>query len=110
VLEEGSYVEDDVMLEYLAGMLAAARTADGRDDRAAYYANTVASMTANRIRLHHAVYATLATAPLEEGEEFGDGNVMRKHTVYTSMDAAVELLDAPPGEDWVSDAILSLSR
>ena len=40
ILEEGSYVEDEVMLEYLAGILAAARTPDGRDDRGAYYAKS----------------------------------------------------------------------
>jgi hypothetical protein len=105
VLEEGSYVEDDVMLEYLAGVLAAARTPDGRDDRAAYYANLVASLSADQIRLHHAVYAAAATAPLRAGQRYGMSQVDFDHCVYGTVQEAVTLLE-PLEEVDASDRVL----
>jgi hypothetical protein len=98
VFEEGSYVEDDVMLEYLAGTLAAARTPTGKDDRAAYYANIVASLSANQIRLHHAICSAVATYTLGEGESFGNAATLQRHAVYAPMMVARQLLSGPESE------------
>jgi hypothetical protein len=102
VFEEGSYVEDDVMLEYLAGTLAAARTPDGRDDRGAYYANIVAALSANQIRIHHAMCSALATTPVGPQMNFTDGATLFRNAVYTPMMLARQLLVGPRSEDDVS--------
>jgi hypothetical protein len=113
VFEEGSYTDDDVMLEYLAGTLAAARTPDGRDDRAAYYANLVASLSADQIRLHHAVYTAAATAQLSAGERYGIARVDFDHCVYTTVSEAAAVLmpleDVEPS-DQVAETLMTLRR
>jgi hypothetical protein len=115
ILEEGSYVEDDVMLEYLAGILAAARTPGGQDDRGAYFANLVAALSANQIRLHHALYSAIATAELEEGEDFGNGDTLARYSVLTTVDDTPELLQdhdelAPNPKSMVGETVLGLYR
>jgi hypothetical protein len=102
LLDEGSYVDDDVMLEYLAGTLAAARTPDGRDDRAAYFANLVASLTANQVRLHHAICSALATHELAPGESWGNNELMAHYAVYAPMMVARQVLAGPYDEEEVT--------
>jgi hypothetical protein len=60
LIEEGSYIDDDVMQEYVAGLLVGnRRTKYQATDRAAYFVNLVASLTAAQVQIHHAVYSAL---------------------------------------------------
>ena len=45
VLEEGSYCDDELMAEYLGGVLAGGRTPSGRDDRAVTWSKLITSMS-----------------------------------------------------------------
>jgi hypothetical protein len=56
LLDEGSYCDDELMAEYFGGLLAAARTPDGRDDRAAMWTAQIAAMSAVEIRAHYLFY------------------------------------------------------
>jgi hypothetical protein len=55
-LEEGSYCDDELMAEYLGGVLASSYTPDGRDDRGAMWASLVASMSSIEVRAHYLMY------------------------------------------------------
>lgn len=59
VLEDGSWCDDDVMQEYLAGVLAGSRSADGSDDRGAYWADLVARLAGDYVRVHYLLYRAL---------------------------------------------------
>lgn len=59
VLEGGSWCDDDVMQEYLAGVLAGSRSADGADDRGAYWADLVARLAGDYVRVHYLLYRAL---------------------------------------------------
>src|SRR6185295_7148801 len=50
VLEEGSYCDEDVMVEYLGGVLASARTDVGRDDRGTRWVRIVTGLSSYEIR------------------------------------------------------------
>ena len=56
VLEEGSFCDDAVMANYLAGVLAGSRTPSGRDDRAVAWSDLVTGLSAAQIRLHYLLY------------------------------------------------------
>lgn len=56
LLEDGSYCDDELMAEYLSGVLAAGRTRDGRDDRAIVWSNLVTSMSSIQLRTHLLLY------------------------------------------------------
>jgi hypothetical protein len=56
VLWNGAITEDDVCAEYFGGMLAAARSADGKDDSVVHYVDTVKAMSARQLELHYLIY------------------------------------------------------
>lgn len=56
LLDDGSYCDDELMAEYLGGVLAASKTPNGRDDRAVVWSSLVASMSTLQIRAHFLLY------------------------------------------------------
>jgi hypothetical protein len=103
MLEEGSFSDEDVIVEYLGGVLASSRTPGGKDDRGVVFASLVNRMSSPQLRLHYLVYRVLragveAHEPLETVQslmaakvflpddvlqhgEIGDG-AMFTHAVY----------------------------
>ena len=60
VLNEGSYAEGDLAVEYIGGVLASSRTEMGRDDRGARLLKIVDSLSSYQLRTHYLVYSTIA--------------------------------------------------
>lgn len=60
LLEEGSYCDDELMAEYLGGMLAGSRTPSGRDDRAVAWSELITSLSAVQIKAHYLLYTSWA--------------------------------------------------
>ncbi len=73
VWDEGPFIEDVFSAEYFAGILASARTSDGRDDTALPMLALVKSLSADQLRLHFVIYYLVATHPLRsKGAEESD--------------------------------------
>lgn len=62
LLEEGSYCDEELMAEYLGGVLAAARVPGGRDDRAVVWSEIVTGMSSLQVRAHMILYREWAAA------------------------------------------------
>ena len=60
VMNEGSYCEDSVTVEYLGGVLASSRTERGRDDRGVRMARLVGNLSTYQIRTHYLLYSSIA--------------------------------------------------
>ena len=71
VINEGSYSEDPVMLEYFGGVLASSRTEIGRDDRGARLIKILDNLSAYQIRTHYLIYSTIAHLFSNSGKRFG---------------------------------------
>lgn len=56
ILQDGSYCDDELMAEYLGGLLASGRTPSGKDDRAIAWISLVSDMSALQIRAHFLLY------------------------------------------------------
>lgn len=56
VLADGSHRDDELVASYLGGLLAASRTSEGRDDRAASWSKVVTNLSALQIRAHYLLY------------------------------------------------------
>ena len=56
MLEDGSLCDDELMAEYLGGVLAASRTPDGRDDRAVTWSRVITGLSAFQVRAHYLLY------------------------------------------------------
>jgi len=58
VLWNGAITEDEVCAEYFGGMLAAARSKDGKDDEVVNYVDTIKAMSARQLELHYVAYSS----------------------------------------------------
>lgn len=59
VINEGSYASDPLEVEYFGGILASARTENGRDDRTARLAKAVDALSTYQLRTHYLLYRTI---------------------------------------------------
>ncbi len=93
IIEEGSYNEDSIVLEYLGGILASARTKTGRDDRGASLAKIVNSLSTYQIRTHYLIYATLSRVFANSSVDLGtskDRHQLKLYLPLTEYNAAME--------------------
>lgn len=60
LINDASYAEDLVSVEYFGGVLASARTPTGRDDRGARIARIIDGLSSYQIRTHYLVYSAVA--------------------------------------------------
>jgi hypothetical protein len=56
ILDEGSYCDDELAAEYLAGIMANGRTEIGRDDRASTFIKLTGQLSTYEIRFHYIAY------------------------------------------------------
>jgi len=68
VWQEGAFIEDALAAEYFGGLLAAARSPDGKDDRALSLISTVRDLSVFDLRLHFLLYTLVRQLFL--GREF----------------------------------------
>lgn len=102
VIEDGSYVADEVTTEYFAGLLAASARGNGQDDRAMTFLGVVRALTTAQLRLHHLQYSFLrvkyiANAPsLYEATSparlFIADDVLRDNQIPVSISNKVEVI------------------
>lgn len=59
ILDEGSYCDDLVAVEYFGGVLASSRSGQSRDDRGARIAKSVDALSVYQIRSHYLIYSTV---------------------------------------------------
>jgi len=59
VIQEGVFCEDELIAEYLGGVLASSRTADGKDDRGVCFLNDIKSLSSYQLRTHYLVYSAI---------------------------------------------------
>jgi len=59
IINDGSYNDDDIAVEYFGGVLASSKTELGRDDRGARIAKHVDEMSTYQLRTHFLIYSTI---------------------------------------------------
>jgi hypothetical protein len=66
VLDDASWTDDPTMAEYFGGIMAASRTAEGRDDRGTAWAALVAGLSAWQVRAHYVIYRLMRELHADE--------------------------------------------
>ncbi len=89
VINEGSYSEDPVILEYFGGVLASSRTEIGRDDRGARIIKILDNLSAYQIRTHYLLYSTIAHLFSNSGKEFGLSENRAQMQVFLPLESYV---------------------
>ena len=73
VLWNGAITDDEVCAEYFGGMLAAARSEDGKDDGVVHYVDTIKAMSSRQLELHYVIYKAWQTILNQSGKALNVG-------------------------------------
>jgi hypothetical protein len=60
VFDAASFAEDELVAEYLSGVLASSRSPDGKDDTGVSWAALVARLSSDQLKLHYLLYSSAA--------------------------------------------------
>lgn len=60
IINEGSYSEDEIAVEYFGGVLASSRSEISRDDRGARIAKALDNLSSYQLRCHYLIYSSIA--------------------------------------------------
>ena len=105
VLNEGSYAEDTVAVEYFGGVLASSRTEVGRDDRGARLAKMIDNMSAYQLRSHYLIYSTISELFSNSGNSFNLSENRRKMRLFMPFQDYAEAM-AFTQQEWNNPQIL----
>lgn len=113
VIDEGSWADDEVVCEYLGGVLAASRSPAADDDGAAWAA-LINRLSASTIRTHYVIYTALRQVLLDRGErpDLNSGTVLADHTLYIPWDVYTAAMGVPESlaEETAGAAVAMLDR
>ncbi len=70
IINDGSYNDDEIALEYFGGVLASSRTELGRDDRGARMAKLIDELSTYQLRTHYLIYSTIRELFKSNGYQF----------------------------------------
>lgn len=59
IFNNGAFSDSEISAEYFGGLLASARSEDGKDDGSIYYLEIIKSMSSAQMKLHYLMYAAL---------------------------------------------------
>lgn len=115
ILQEGSFSDDQLMAEYLGGVLAASRTPSGRDDRGVAWNDIVSSMSSLEVRAHFILYRAWddalhgrADVNLWKQEDRRSARLFADEIEFQQRLLATS--DGVPVSDALSHALLGLER
>ena len=112
VLDDGSWCDDALMQEYLAGILAAGRTAENPDDRGVMWAKLVMRLSAFQIRTHYVLYECARRVLVGSGLVPGDGTRLKSEFLWSPGDEVPTALEVEGrhGKEVFSHAMLGIER
>lgn len=73
VVDEVEWADDTVLVDYLGGILASAKTPEGRDDRGVMWTRVVGGLSTYALRLHYIIYTVAREAYPGRVESITDG-------------------------------------
>ena len=106
VINEGSYSDDQIAVEYFGGVLASSRTEVSRDDRGARMAMMIDSLSAYQIRTHYLIYSTISELFSNSANSFSlseDRDEMQLFMPFQGYAAAMEFTQ----QEWNNPQILT---
>jgi len=111
VLDDGSFCEDTIGVEYFGGVLASARTENSRDDRAVTYLSLINRLSTYQLRTHYLLYQTLKmTLKDKSSNQRINQSVLELYIPENVYDEAMDFLESENKEIIVDHSIVGLSK
>jgi hypothetical protein len=98
ILEEGSYSDDEFVVEYLGGVLASSRTPTGRDDRGNSFAALISRMSTYELRTHYVCYTIMRQLLVGRDINLNDINQVQYNRAFIPFSVYIPAMDFGPGE------------
>ncbi|MBY0554352.1 hypothetical protein K2P97_07480 [bacterium] len=111
ILEEGSFVDDELSAEYFAGILASSRSGTDRDDRTISALKQIETMSTYEIRSHYLFYTYVRKAFM--GGEYQISKEADKFELFVPMNtylAGMEIAGAENSNLVLSHSIVGLNN
>lgn len=89
IVNDASYTDDIVSVEYFGGVLASARTPTGRDDRGARIARSIDGLSSYQIRAHYLIYSAVRARFFGGKNSFRDQENRNKMELFISFDGYI---------------------
>jgi hypothetical protein len=114
IFDDGSFTEDELTAEYLAGVLASSKSPNGRDDRGVALSSLVNRLAMYSLRTHYIVYTATRALLLGSDVNLGLGQqVTEQARIYLPIStyaAAMDYEETEHGYGATSHALYALSR
>ena len=115
IIDEASFCDDKISLEYFGGVLASSKSDICRDDRAVSYLELLDRLSSYSIRLHYILYTIVRRLFLTQNIEIGVRKCCREIWIYIPKDVIYQSMDFSENEtrNWwylLTDAFNGLTR
>ena len=99
VVNEGSFQDDDLAVDYFGGMLASSRSMLNRDDRAATFTDLVSGLSTYQIRTHFILYSILRSLFVGQYDSmYGQERRRKELATYIPFEIYAAAMDFTPKE------------
>ena len=106
IINEGSYSDDDITIEYFGGVLASSRTEISRDDRGSRLVKMIDNMSTYQIRSHYLIYSTISEKFSNNKNSFGLSEDRYKMQLFMPGQDYVDAMEFTQ-QEWDNRQILS---
>ena len=98
IIDNGTWCEERLQLEYFGGILASSRTDKSRDDRGAYFINLIARLSTYQLRIHFLFYKSLINHCKGEKVNFDDWEARCKLRLHIPMNTLIDAMNFSDNE------------
>jgi hypothetical protein len=111
VLDDGSFCDDPLGVEYFGGVLASSRTENSRDDRAITYLSLISRLSTYQLRTHYLFYQILKTTLKDESpNQRINQAVLELYIPESVYDEAMDFSESENKEIIADHSIVGLSK
>lgn len=110
VFEAAQFADDEVVAEYLSGVLASSRDTEGRNDSGVGWSALVNRMSSDQLKLHYLVYASTRSSLIDFGPE--NANALNEEELLLDLNAILAnmRIETSDGINRFADALDGLMR
>ena len=106
IINEGSYSDDVIAVEYFGGVLASSRTEVGRDDRGSRLSKIIDNLSVYQIRSHYLIYSTISDLFSNSENSFDIQPNRRKMQLFMPVQGYYEAM-AFTSQEWENPQLLN---
>lgn len=111
VFEKAQWADDEFVAEYLSGVLASARTIEGKDDSAVSWTALVGRMSSDQLRMHYSLYSLLRSKAVgTASEDIGEWEKRLLLVEYSDVLASLGWDEDDYVQQRILDAVYGLER